>query len=242
MHMFRRWAFRAVAAFVVLLVAGGAGWWFFVREDNKLATSAPEIPAELKPGATAIASGGPGSSAASRIYRIVPAQSEAAYFAGEKLARVSLPSTAKGSTKSIQGEFHLTPAGLDTTRESKFTVDLATIKSDESQRDRQVNQRGLETSKFPTATFIATRLDGYPAEFPAGQEVAMKLTGLMDLHGVKKELTWDIKLRREGDALSALATVNFKYAEFGIEQISIGGFVSVEDNVTLQLQAVAQAS
>jgi len=242
MSFFRTWIFRAFAALVVVLLAAGAGWWFFIREDNKLATTAPGIPAELKSTGTAPAPGTPGSTAAGGHYSIVSAQSEAAYFAGEKLARVSLPSTAKGATKSIQGDFYLTPTGLDTTKESKFTVDLTTLKSDEANRDRQVNQRGLETSKFPSATFVATRLDGYPAEFPSGQEVAMKLTGMMDLHGVKKELTWDVKMRKEGDAISALATVNFKYADFNIAQISIGGFVSVDDNVTLQMQVVAKKS
>ena len=242
MFLFRRWIFRAVAALIVLLVAAGAGWWFFIREDNKLATSAPAIPTELRSETTPPAQGSPASTTGVRRYSIVSAQSEAAYFAGEKLARLSLPSTAKGATRSIQGEFYLTPAGLDTTKESKFTVDLTTLKSDEANRDRQVNQRGLQTSRYPTATFVATKLDGYPAEFPAGQEVAMKLTGMMDLHGVKKELTWDVKMRKEGDAISALATVNFKYADFNIEQISIAGIATVDDNVTLQVQVVAQAS
>jgi len=242
MFLFRNWIFRAFAALVVVVVAVGAGWWFFIREDNKLATTAPDIPADLKSGATVAASASPGSATGTRRYSIVPAQSEAAYFAGEKLARLSLPSTAKGATKSIQGDFYLTPTGLDTAKESKFTIDLTTLKSDEGQRDRQVHQRGLETSKFPTATFMPSKLEGYPAEFPAGQEVEMKLTGMMDLHGVKKELTWDVKMRKDGDAITALATVNFKYAHFNIEQLNIGGFVSVDDNVTLQVQVVARAS
>jgi hypothetical protein len=37
------WWFRVPAILVVLLVAAGLSWWFFIREDNDLATEAPEI-------------------------------------------------------------------------------------------------------------------------------------------------------------------------------------------------------
>ncbi len=239
MFLFRGLIVRIAIVFVVLVVAAGAGWWFFIREDAKLATSAPAIPEEAK---SSSAPAGSGTSTGSTRYSIIPEQSEAAFFANEKLAKLSLPSTAKGSTKVVQGTFYLTPNGLDTTQESKFTVDLTTLKSDERQRDRQVQGRGLETAKYPTATFVATKIEGLPADFPAGQEVPLKLTGTMDLHGVQKQLTWDVKMRKEGNAISALATVTFKYADFGIPQLNIAGIVSVEDSVTLQMQVVAQAA
>lgn len=76
---------------------------------------------------------------------------------------------------------------------------------------------------------------------PQGVEQNLQLTGMMDLHGVQKELTWEVKARREGKVITALATVNFKYAGFNIPQLNIAGFVSVQDNVTLQARIVAQA-
>lgn len=245
MFLVRGLLFRVVGVALVIVVLAGAGWWFFVRSDNELATTAPEIPAELKSNASPPAGASPASSPATtggaRKYAIVPEQSEAAFFADEKIARLPLPSTAKGATKDIEGSFYIGPTGLDTSMESKFTVDLTTLKSDQSRRDEQVHNRGLETAKYPKATFVATKLDGYPAEFPAGQEVAMKLTGTLDLHGVKKEVTWDVKMKKEGNAISALATINFLYADFNIPVLNIAGMVTVEDDVTLQVQVVAKA-
>lgn len=245
MFLFKGLLFRLVAVAIVLVVLAGAGWWFFIRSDAELATSAPEIPQELKSSTPALgatsAAATPAASGGAQKYTIIPEQSEAAYFADETLARVALPSTAKGSTKAIKGEFYLGKSGLDTTQESKFTVDLTTLKSDESRRDGQVQQRGLETAKYPAATFVATKLEGYPAEFPAGQEVPMKLTGMLDLHGVKKEVTWDVKMKKEGSAISALATVSFLYSDFNIPVLTIAGLVSVQDDVTLQVQVVAKA-
>jgi len=234
MFLFRGLLFRLFTLAIVVLVAAGAGWWFFIREDNQLATAAPEVPQELR------SAGAPQtSSVGSQRYVIVPDQSEAAYFADEKLANLSLPSTAKGSTKSIEGEFNLTPAGLDPARPSKFTVDLRTLKSDQSRRDGQVQSRGLETAKYPTATFVAKSLSGLPETFPENTEVPLKLTGTLDLHGVQKEVTWDVKAKQQGAAFSALATLNFKYADFNIPVLTIAGVVSVQDNVTLQVSIVA---
>ena len=230
---------------IVLLLLGvaaiAAGWWFFIREDNDLATNAPDIPADLvdqTPGS----SSGEASSGDGKAFTIISDRSEAAYFADEKLARLSLPSTAKGSTKDITGTFYLTEDGLDLDpeRESTFTVDLTTITSDEGMRDRRVQNDALQTSQFPTATFTATDVSGYDPSIPNGEEQNLTLTGIMDLHGVQKEITWDVQARREGNVITALATVNFLYSDFDIQAPNIAGFVSVEEDVTLQVQIVAQ--
>ena len=42
--------------------------------------------------------------------------------------------------------------------------------------------------------------------------------------------------------MTALATVNFRFEEFNIPVLNIGGFVSVEEDVTLQVQIVAQSA
>jgi len=225
-------------AIIVVAAVAIAGWWFFVREDNQLATSAPAIPTGLA--RTATTSTTPGGALA---FTIIPSQSEASYFADEKLASLPLPSTAKGTTGDISGTFYLTPDGLalDHSQPSTFTVNLKTLTSDKEMRDRRVQTLALETDTYPTATFTITSVSGYDATKPAGDEQDLKLTGTMDLHGVQKELTWDVKARREGDVITALATVEFTYADFNIPVLNIAGFVSVQDSVTLQVQVVAQA-
>lgn len=246
MFSIRRLVVGGAIVAAVVVVAAVAGWWFLVREDNSLASSAPAVPAELKEtppsgaGRAGTSDAPPGGALA---FKIIPERSEAAYFANEKLASLPLPSTAKGSTNAIEGTFYLTPDGraFDPTRPSTFTVDLRTLRSDKEMRDRRVQNDGLQTSTYPTATFTATRLSGYDPGIPEGQEQALQLTGIMDLHGVQKEITWDVKARHEGNVITALATVNFKYADFNIPVLNVANFVSVEDNVTLQVQIVAQA-
>jgi polyisoprenoid-binding protein YceI len=229
-----RIAIAAIAAVVIVAVAGAAIWWFFVREGNKLATEAPAVPTEI---VGTEAAGGD-----ALTYTIIADRSEADYFADEKLASLPLPSTAKGSTTAIQGEFHLAADGLDldSTKPSTFSVDLTTLKSDRDMRDRRVQQT-LETDKFPTATFTATKVTGYDASLGADAEQTLQLTGMLDVHGVQKEVTWDVKAKKQGNVITGLATVKFAFEDFGMSPPNIGGFVSVQDHVTLQVQIVAQS-
>jgi polyisoprenoid-binding protein YceI len=229
-----RIAIAAIAAVAVVAVAGGAIWWFLVREDNKLATTAPAVPTDIV--------GTAPTGADTLTYTIIPERSEAAYFADEKLASLPLPSTAKGTTNDIHGSFHLSADGLslDPAKTSQFTVNLTTVKSDRDMRDRRV-QNTLETSKFPTATFTATKVTGYDASLAADAEQTLQLTGTLSVHGVDKEVTWAVKAKKQGNVITGLATVTFAFEEFGMSPPDIAGFVSVQDHVTLQVQIVAQS-
>jgi polyisoprenoid-binding protein YceI len=234
-------------AVAILVAAAIGGWWFFIREDASLATNAPAIPADLKqtPAAAAKTPARTSSSGGGGLtFKIISDRSEAAYFADEKLASLPLPSKAKGTTRDIEGEFHLTADGfdLDASQPTAFTVDLTTLKSDKSMRDRRVQNQGLETGTYPKATFTATNVTGFDKSLPADQEQDLQLSGTLDLHGVKKDVTWDVKARRDGNVITALATLKFKFADFGIPVLNIADFVSVQDAVTLQVQVVAQAS
>jgi polyisoprenoid-binding protein YceI len=235
---------------VVLVAAVFAGWWFFIREDAELATEPPAIPEELLqatevPSPVSDGGGTPEGAGAADVltFRIIPTESEAAYFVGEKLANLPLPSTAKGTTNDIDGEFHLTGDGtaLASGAESQFTVDLRTLTSDESRRDDRV-QGALETDLYPTATFTVSDVSGYDPAIPEGEEQTLMLTGTLDLHGVQREVTWEVQARRESDVITALATLTVAFADFDITPPNIAGFVSVEDQATLQVQLIAQVA
>lgn len=235
----------ALAAVLLVAVVAG-GWWFFVREDNELATAPPEIPSGgVQPTGTAdngSASDPTSVSGGAMAFEVVTASSEAAYFADEELASLGVPSTAKGTT-TVTGTFYLTDDGfaLDDSTPSTFTVDLQALKSDQDRRDNRV-QEALETATFATATFTVESITGVDASLAPEEEHAFQMTGTLDLHGVQKEVTWDVEARREGNVITALATTNFLFADFGIPVPNIGGFVSVQDDVTLQMQIIAQGA
>src|SRR2546427_8885061 len=234
----RRVLIAVPAVAIVVAVAAAAGWWFLIREDAHLATSAPEIPQELiDTSATPVASG----STDGLTFKINSAQSEAAYFVNEELASVGLPSTAKGVTKQVTGTFQLTADGtaLAAGAQSQFTVDLRRLMSDKSMRDNRV-QQALETGRYPSATFTVHSVSGYDPSIPEGKEQSLQLTGVLGLHGMQKEVTWDVKAFRQANVISALATLKVTFADFNITAPRFGGLVSIDDNATLQVQIIAE--
>lgn len=253
MLSFRRLALFGVPAVVAILAVLFAIWWFTIRSDAKLATSAPQIPDNLTSASVTATATGTSSAASSggtsptsggtaptpgQPYTIVANQSSASYFVGEKLASLSLPSTAKGTT-GIQGTFGLDddslPAG------TKFTVDLRGLKSDQDRRDQRV-QAALQTSQYPDATFVSESVSGVPNPVPEGAEFDLKLTGKLTLHGVTKDVTWDVKAKKQGQAISALATLKINFSDYNITKPDIAGFVSVGDAATIQVSVVATAA
>jgi polyisoprenoid-binding protein YceI len=239
-----KFIFGAVAAVFVVAVALSAAWYFFIREDNEPKTTSQTITPELIATTTALAAAedgeAPAASAGGLAFVVVPEQSEATYLAGETLANVGLPSTALGATNEIAGTIFLTGDGwaLDPSQETVITVQLANLQTGEDRRDNRVRE-ALNVTEFPEATFVATSVTGVDSSLDPAVEQTFQLTGLMTLHGVEKEVTWEVKARREGDILTALATLDMLYADFNITPPNIAGFVSVEDDVTLQMDIVA---
>ena len=58
-----------------------------------------------------------------------------------------------GRTEDLTGTMTI---GGTTVESAEFTADLTTLKSDSENRDGQVQDRILETSQFPEATFALT--------------------------------------------------------------------------------------
>jgi len=239
-----------VASLALATVVAAGGWWFLVRDSAHLATDPPDIPAALlnatdaTPTAEATEAAAPTEVATDGTLTLeVNSQlSEAAYFVNEELATVGLPSTAKGTTNQVSGTLYVTADGsLAMDAVSQFTVDLRGLTSDESMRDQRV-QETLETSQYPTATFTATGITGYDPSVPEGEEQVLQLTGTLDLHGVQKEVTWEVKAYRQGEVISALATVTVAFADFNMTAPTFAQIVSIDDKATLQVQLIAQSA
>ena len=228
---------------LLVAVAAAGGWWFLVRDTAQLATSPPEIPAALlNATATPTAKAIEVSTGSILTFEVNSELSEAAYFVNEELASLGVPSTAKGTTKQVNGTLYVTSDGsLAADAPSQFVVDLRGLASDKSKRDERV-QETLQTSQYPTATFTATGVTGYDASVPKGEGQVLKLTGTLDLHGVQKEVTWEVKAYRQGEVISALATVTVAFADFNMTAPTFAQIVSIDDKATLQVQLIAQAA
>lgn|GEM_PF-1952733 len=170
-------------------------------------------------------------------YQVVPGESTASYSVQEKFLDRNLDVVAVGTTSNITGELIL-DKGLF--QSSTVVVDLQSLKSDQPRRDQKLRTTALETDKYPTAEFRVTGIAGAAPALADGQEVAFKLEGIMNLHGVEKPWTWDAKGVVEGDTLKLTATTKFNMAEFNIDPPNVLNLISVDDQVQLDVSLVAR--
>jgi polyisoprenoid-binding protein YceI len=172
--------------------------------------------------------------AAGLIRLEVQSGSKAEYRVREQLARLNFPNDAVGTTESITGALVVRPDG-SFTPDSKLTVDLRTLKTDEAKRDGYVRANTLQTDQYPRAEFLARRQTGLPRPLPTSGAANFQLTGDLTLHGVTAEQTWDVAATFAGDAVNAKATTRFNFAKYKITVPRIFGLISVEDDIRLEL-------
>lgn len=222
----------AIVAGALILAAGGLGILYFVV----FAGSSPQKLALSSPSASTSASASAASTAAPGTWT-VDAGSQAGYRVREKLASFSAPSDAVGRTTSVSGTVTLTQAASGYSVESAaFTVDVSKLTSDQSRRDQRIHSQGLESDRYPTATFKLTSPIAVTADAGSGQTVHVSATGDLTIHGVTKSVTIPIDARLTGSKIELVGSITFPFSQFGMTPPSIGGFVTVENNATMEFQ------
>jgi len=205
------------------------------------ATASSVPPAQAEPGVTPADSPAPTEAASvdtSGQLRLVLAAegNEARYRVQEQLVNVSLPSDAVGVTSAITGMLVVNPDGTLVRDESKFVVDLTTLKSDQSRRDNYIKNNTLETRQYPTAEFAPTEALGLTSPLPTSGSVTFQLIGDLTVHGITRPAAWEVTAQIvDGQALVGSATTSFTFADFGMTAPRVSVVLSVEETIKLEL-------
>lgn len=219
---------------VLLAACGGAGIPAALASPSTApATAAPVAsPSAASPAATSIAGG---------ITFTVANGTKAIVRVTEQLADRKDLSDAVLTSAKVSGDFTLLPDGAFAPS-SKIVVDMSALASDSNLRDNTVKRFVLETSKFPQATFVPSRADGLVLPLAESGDLAFRLTGQMTVHGVTKDVTFDVKAKRAGADLSATANVTpaLQFATFGMTQPRVPTVISIKDEIRLEVQLVAR--
>jgi polyisoprenoid-binding protein YceI len=161
--------------------------------------------------------------------------SQAGYRVREKLAFLPAQSDAVGRTSSITGAATLTESkGTITIATASFNVAVNTLKSDRSMRDEKIHEIGLESSRYPTATFVLAAPVRLTSSAVAGHVTRASVTGVFTIHGTSKKETLPVEFTLSGSALEAVGSITFPWGEFGMTAPSVGGFVNVTEKATME--------
>jgi polyisoprenoid-binding protein YceI len=143
--------------------------------------------------------------------------------------------TAVGRTTSVTG--HMTIAGTTVTA-GAFSVPMASVHSNESERDNNFDGRIMEVATYPTATFrLTSPIDLAP--LPAGG-VINKYTahGNLTLHGTTRAVTFTLSAERKGSQIEVSGAIPVVFANYNIENPSFAGLVTTQNHGLLEFLLV----
>lgn len=238
------------AAVVVSVAAIAAVYFLFFTGDSppplKLSTPGATTATTTATGGTTAttAAGSPTTAAAGGTVTsldgtwAIGASSVAGYRVREKLADLPAQSDAVGRTGSITGSIQVSHDNgqLAVATGASFDVDVSTLKSDQSMRDNRIRTMGLETNKFPHASFKSTEAITLPASAESGQAAKTQVTGDLTIHGVTKRVTIPLDTQVTGNRIEVVGSLSFPFSDYGMTAPSLAGFVTVTDTATLEFQ------
>lgn len=135
-----------------------------------------------------------------------------------------------GRTSAVTGKLKIANQKV---AKAEFTVDMASIKSDSTRRDAQVNGRILDTTTYPTAKFVLSKPIALTPEAFAGSDIKVDTTGSLTLRGVSKDVSVTLVARLVGDVIEVNGSIQIVFADFSIPDPSLVAII-VEDRGLLE--------
>ena len=228
----RRIVVAVVSVAVVVVLAAVLGPYIYIHFIEGPAPAKLELPKTSATSSTSKGSASSSSSSASSLDGAwnVGSGSQAGYRVQEVL--VGQNATAVGRTSKVWGS--MTISGATVTKAS-FTVDMASVVSDQSERNARFDGPIMDVSQFPTATLTLSTpiaLGAIPAD---GSVEHYNAVADLDMHGVTKSVSFPVTAERVGSGIDVLADVPITFSEWNIANPSIGGFVTTANSGTLEV-------
>jgi polyisoprenoid-binding protein YceI len=221
---------KIIAAVAVLAIGAVAGPWVYI---NLIKDDAPEA-LTLEPSTTTIAPESSTTIAVKSTTTIAPAstidgewkvvaESIVGYRVKETI--VGQKTEGVGRTSEIIGSLTIVDKQVTA---AEFTVDMTTLVSDSTRRDRQVNTRILDTVNFPTATFTLKEPITLTPEALAGSDFSVDTTGTLTLRGVTKDIDLTLIARLVDDVIEVNGSIQIVFTDWSIPDPSISSIIVVD--------------
>ncbi|HEV2415987.1 MAG TPA: YceI family protein [Candidatus Dormibacteraeota bacterium] len=160
------------------------------------------------------------------------------YRAKEQFINQPSETEAVARTSSVKGTLVVAvEGGTVNVSKMKFTVDLASLTSQDKYATYQVYQRDffvrtvyLETTSFPTATFVA---DSVKFPLPTDGEASVDVPGKLTVHGVTKAVTAHVQASSTGSQAEVVGSMDVDMRDFAIDPPDIS-FTRAEPGITIE--------
>ena len=223
---------KILAGVVVLAIGAVAGPWIYI---NLIKQDAPDVltlepsvttttAAELAETTTTVAKTVTtvATSATDGEWAVV-AESIVGYRVKETI--VGQKTEGVGRTAAVTGSLTISDQKV---LNAEFTVDMTSLKSDSTRRDRQVNTRILDTATYPTATFVLKKPITLTPEALAGSDFSVDTTGTLTLRGVTKDIDLTLIARLVDGVIEVNGSIQIVFTDWSIPDPSISGIIVVD--------------
>lgn len=144
-----------------------------------------------------------------------------------------------GRTSDVTGTIVADPAA-PSSASVQVTIDLASLQTGVSLRDKEMRDLYLETAKFPAASFRSLSVNAPPAVLP-NQPAEISVTGDFAMHGVTRKMTIPVRVVLiPGGRLHVTSRFKIKLTDFAIK-VPHNVLVTVDDSVPVRLDLWATA-
>ena len=221
-HRARRWVIAAVVVVVVLAVGVPFVYIHFIEGSAPAKLALPP-----SKGSGTGSSSGNGTASVDGVWNVGPG-SVVGYRVEEVL--IGQHTTAVGRSSTVSGSITISGASVTA---GTFIVDMASVVSDQSERNASFNGRIMDTAQYPTATLKLTApidLGTIPA---VGATRTYDASGDLTMHGVTKPVIFTVSAERTSAGIDALADIPIEFSNWDIQNPSLG-FVTTADDGTLE--------
>ena len=202
--------------------------------QSTAASSVASAPSPAAPAAASPAAATQGQ----QTYQIRQENSQARFIIDEVLR--GSPFTVNGTTNQISGQIVVDPTRPSTAQLGPIRIDARSFATENSQRDRAIQNWVLQTAQYPEITFTPKQLMGLPATGNVGETYTFQIVGDLTVHGVTREETFDATLTLESPTqLAGQAQTTIRYADYGINIPQVPIVSGIAETVRLEMDFVA---
>ena len=227
----RRWALWVTGAVLVAIAAVLGGTFVYIHFISGPAPAQLSLKTPATGSAHSTATGSTAAAAATPLAGTwrVAAGSVVGYRVNEVL--FGQDNVAVGRTSTVAGQ--LTINGTTVTAGS-FTVQMAAIKSDQSQRDAQFRGRIMDTAAYPTGTLSLTRPITLTPLPGAGVIKTYTAAGQLTLHGHTRPVTFTLSAERTSAGIEISGSIPIVFADWSIPNPSFGNVITTQNHGVLE--------
>ena len=172
-------------------------------------------------------------------YRIDPAQSAATYQVQEVLLGTIEGRLVSAVSREMSGELLVDLANPPASQVGAIVINVEALTSDSRLRDSRIRAAYLESSRYPTVTFVPTQLHAFPVAPQMNEAFTFTLDGSLTVKAMTIATTWAVTTTLTADRLVGRATTTVSMSNVGVGPIQIAGLLETEDELQLQLDFVA---